>query len=252
MAHDSAYRSEGEAATDWVAASLSRYSAGTQTKALGAPMATGIVEFLSTAGKVVATTWRHGSRFLLSIACAGGAAAALLWLAAHFGMPKADGFWEEYGLILIIVAVVSAILAAFKYYAEQQNRPIVLIADEEQSLWHHAAQPDGKVFTQFLLRFHVTNMADGGLHLSKVRLNWPWIGRKRIVSSMVVTQHPNPKENVVSSYFAVRPHGRQQCSANMMVIGTVGGAGEAPTDESKHQRSGSYGAVAQSDISRLA
>jgi hypothetical protein len=125
----------------------------------------------------------------------------------------------------MIVAVVAAILSLFKYHAEQQNRLVVLNAHGQQSFWHHAPQADGALLTQFALRFHVTNMTDGLLHLSKdVRFNWPWIGRNRIFSSMVVTEHPDPKESIHSSDFAVGAHGRQHCSADLMVLGLVGGA----------------------------
>jgi hypothetical protein len=55
--------------------------------------------------------------------------------------------------MLTLVAVVFAVLAAFKNYAERRNTNIVLIADEEQSLWHHAQQADGAMMTQFGLRF---------------------------------------------------------------------------------------------------
>jgi hypothetical protein len=143
-------------------------------------MAVGFVELLSTAGKVIATTWSQGSRLLWSVAGACAAAALVLSLGAHFEMAKAAGLWTEYGLVLIVAAAVFAVLAAFKSYAERPK--IVLIADEQQSFWTHARQPEGTIYTQFALRFHVTNMNDGSLHLSKVRINWPWINRRRIVT----------------------------------------------------------------------
>src|SRR5262249_21453509 len=111
----------------------------------------GLVEIVSTAGKVIAATWRHGSRFLFSIAGCCGAAAMVVRLAAFFEMAKAKGLWEECGLILVVVAVVAAVLALFKYYAEQQNRLVVLIADGQQSSWHHAPQADGTLLTHFAL-----------------------------------------------------------------------------------------------------
>ena len=84
-------------------------------------------------------TWRHGSRFLLSIAGACAAAAIVLRLAASFEMAKAGGLWTDYGLMLMVAAAIFAVLAAFKNYAERQNTKIVLIADEQQSFWSHAA-----------------------------------------------------------------------------------------------------------------
>jgi hypothetical protein len=49
----------------------------------------GLVEIVSTASKVIAATWRHGSRLLLSIAGGCGAAAMVLRLAVYFDMAKA-------------------------------------------------------------------------------------------------------------------------------------------------------------------
>ena len=39
----------------------------------------------------------------------------------------------------MVAAAIFAVLAAFKNYAERQNTKIVLIADEQQSFWSHAA-----------------------------------------------------------------------------------------------------------------
>jgi hypothetical protein len=59
-------------------------------------------------------TWRHGSRFLLSIAGACAAAAIVLRLAASFEMAKAGGLWTDYGLMLMVAAAIFAVLVAFK------------------------------------------------------------------------------------------------------------------------------------------
>ena len=93
----------------------------------------------------------------------------VLRLGVYFDVTRARGLWEEYGLFLILLAAVAGISAGFKYYAERRNRLVFLIADDQQSFWHHALQADGTVMTQFTLRFHVTNMSDGLFHLSKVR-----------------------------------------------------------------------------------
>jgi hypothetical protein len=119
--------------------------------------------------------------------------------------------------------VVVAVFAAFKMRAERRNTGLVLIADEQQSFWHHAKQPDGSTITQFTLRFHATNMNDGPIHLSKVRLNWPWASRKRILTTTLATQHP--KQDLYGSDFAIPAHARRACSANIMALGTIGGVG---------------------------
>jgi hypothetical protein len=55
--------------------------------------------------------------------------------------------WTDYGLMLMVAAAIFAVLAAFKNFAERQNTKIVLIADEQQSFWSHAAQPYGTTIT---------------------------------------------------------------------------------------------------------
>jgi hypothetical protein len=116
---------------------------------------------ISSVGKIISAVWANGSRFLWSIAVASAAAAVVIRVGAYFEMPKAQPLWEEYGLILTLLAVVVAVFAAFKMRAERRNTGLALIADEQQSFWHHAKQPDGSTITPFTLRFHATNMNDG-------------------------------------------------------------------------------------------
>jgi hypothetical protein len=67
-------------------------------------------------------------------------------------------------------------------------------------------------------------MNDGGaIHLSNVRLNWPWVDRKRIVTAMLMTQHPT--QNAYSGDYGIQARKRRACSANILALGTVGGMG---------------------------
>jgi hypothetical protein len=164
-----------------------------------------VLEAISTSsvGKIIAAIWANGSRFLWSVAVASAAAAAVIRVGAYFEMPKAQPVWEEYGLILTLLAPVVAVFAAFKVRAERRNTGVALIADEQQSFWHHAKQQDGSTITQFTLRFHATNMNDGSIHLSKVRLNRPWVRSKRILTTTLMTQHP--KQDLYGSDLAIQP-----------------------------------------------
>jgi hypothetical protein len=183
----------------------------------------GLIELLSTGGKMIAATWRHGSRFLGSVALACAVAAGVLRVGAKFGIPNAQPWWNEYGLILMVMSAVVAVFAAFRLWAEKQNTGVFLIADEEQSLWHHAKQQDGSILTQFSLRFEVTNTNGHVLHLSKVRILWPWIGLSRILTARVATLDPLP--NNYSSAYSIPARSRRECSASVMAKGTIGGEG---------------------------
>ncbi len=178
---------------------------------------------VSLVGKIIAAVWANGSRFLWSIAVASAAAAAVIRVGAYFDTPKAQPVWEEYGLILTLLSVVVGVLAAFKIRAERRNTGLALIAEEQQSFWHHAKQQDGSTITQFALRFHATNMNDGSIHLSKLRLNRPWVKLSRILTTTLMTQHP--KQDVYGSDFAIQAHARRTCSASIMALGTIGGVG---------------------------
>jgi hypothetical protein len=71
-------------------------------------------------------TWRHGSRFLLSIAGACAAAAIVLRLAASFEMAKAGGLWTDYGLMLMVAAAIfcgSRSVQELRRAAKHENRP---------------------------------------------------------------------------------------------------------------------------------
>jgi hypothetical protein len=124
--------------------------------------------------------------------------------------------------LLLLGAVVVAVFAAFQTRAERLNTGLVLIADEQQSFWHHAKQPDGTVFTQLALRFHATNMnAEGSIHLSRAQIQRPWLSRERIAGVHLMTQHPTG--NAYSSEYGIQPRKRRACSAHIMVRGVVGG-----------------------------
>jgi hypothetical protein len=102
-----------------------------------------------------------------------------------------------------------------------------LIANEEHSFWYHAKQTDDSVITQLTLRFQATNMGDGSIQLSGIKLNWPWVRHKSILTRMVHTRHPT--ENVHSSKFPIRAHSLTEASANIMIKGAVGGIGKKST-----------------------
>jgi len=182
------------------------------------------ISFASSISKVIAAIWANGSRLLWSIAGASAAAAIVIRVGAYFEMPKAQPLWDEYGLILTLLAVVVAVFAAFKMRAERRNTGLALIADEQQSFWHHAKQPDGSTMTQFHLQFHATNTNErGSLHLSKVRLNRPWVSREQIHSSRLMTE--NPMQNNYSADYGIQARKRRACTADILALGTIGGVG---------------------------
>ena len=178
---------------------------------------------LTSIPKIISAIWANGSRFLLSVAVAGIAAAAVLWLGARYGAPKALAWWDEYGLLLVLVSAVAGVFAIFKFLAERQNTKLFLIADEAQSHWSHAKQPDGSILTQFSFQFHATNRGRHGLYLSKVRVLRPSFARRRIQSAMMATE--DPMNDVYATNQIIPAGARRGCHAHIMATGTVGGEG---------------------------
>lgn len=173
--------------------------------------------------KIISAVWANGSRFLWSVGVAGAAAAALLWVGAHYSVPKAQAWWDDYGLMLMVGSAVVAVFAVFKMQAERPKPDLFLIADEGQSLWHHAKHKDGSMLTHFSLRFQATNRASIDLNLSKVRILRPRIKRNQILPAHIATE--NPMNGTYSKDHVVPAKTRRGCIANLTVIGTVGGEG---------------------------
>jgi hypothetical protein len=178
---------------------------------------------LSSAGKVISAIWANGSRFLWSISVAAAAAAVVLWLGTQYEIPRAQPWWNEYGLLLIIGSVVVAVLAFFKGRAERPAEQMFLIPDEEQSLWHHAKQQDGSVQTQFSLKFLATNRGNQQLTWVKVQILRPRVSRKKVLMARIAVR--NPASDTYSRFTPMPPRSQRECHANLMIIGTIGGNG---------------------------
>ncbi|WP_316202865.1 MULTISPECIES: hypothetical protein [unclassified Bradyrhizobium] len=177
---------------------------------------------LSAIGKAVTTIWANGSRLLWSVAVAAVAAAGALRIAALAALPKAQEWSDDYGLALWLAACVIGVFAAFKTQAEHQTG-VFLIADEEQSSWHHAKQHDSSIITHFALRLQVANTTSKWLHPSKVRIKWPLISRSRVLTARISTH--DPMSNTYSAEFSIPPQAKRQCQVNILVKGVVGGQG---------------------------
>lgn len=177
---------------------------------------------LSSAGKIISAIWANGSRFLFSVAVAAAVAAGVLRLSAYYSVSGAQRWWDDYGLMLMLGAAIVAVFGVFKAWAERSNVQLFLMADEAQSLWHHAKQGDGSIHTQFSLRFHATNRAKQYLFLSKVSIVSPWIKRRKVYQAIVSTQGV---DGAYGQQTGIPPGARRACHAHLMVKGEVGGAG---------------------------
>jgi hypothetical protein len=109
--------------------------------------------------------------------------------------------------------------------AEWRNTGLVLITNDQQSFWSHAKQQDGSILTQFHLQFHATNTSERGLvYLSKVRLNRPWVSRDRILTSILMTEHPTHSTDSID--YGIPARRRGACTADILALDTIGGVGK--------------------------
>ena len=190
----------------------------------------GMVEAVSTAkaiGGAIASAWERGSLLLWGLATVCIALAGTLRLCAYWELQKAGALWAEYGLALILMSVGFFILAAFKTYGERAQPNLALIVDERQSFWGHAVQTDGRIITQFALRFQATNLGDTTIQLSGVKLNWPWVRYTAIIEKLLMTEHP--QGDGYGSRNPIMPHGLTDVSATIVINGAVGGVGKKGT-----------------------
>lgn len=169
----------------------------------------------------ISSAWARGSLFLAAVGTACLAASVALLVCARAGIEKAAVVWSDYGLGLILATLVLLILTIFKWLGERKPPSLSLTIDERNSFWARSKQQDGTITTQFTLRMFATNMGDSSVHFSAIKLKWPFVTRKSILTTAVMTRHPN--QNVFGSEFPVNPHSRTELSAIVIANRAVGG-----------------------------
>ena len=175
--------------------------------------------------------------------------ATLLWCLAVisfllFGLLAAGDRWHightsalfaSYGTILGLAFPVLVVLAGFKTYSERPKPQLSLVPKERDCFWGQSEQPNGKIYTQFSLKFQITNFSEGGVVLSDVRLRWPVVRHKHILAKLLVVKHP--KSNTYGSSFPILPHSLTQGSAEIFVdfaSGTIGRPRRVAVDLQDH------------------
>jgi hypothetical protein len=177
--------------------------------------------------KAIPAAWRHGGSKLLFAGAAACLAAFVVLYATRERVPLANEWWQSYSLGVLLAGVVFFVFACFKFFYERQESPkLILIADERDSSWDHAKQPNtGKFITHFSLRFDATNTQRKALKLSHAKLNRPWVWRRYVLDERVSTELPalNPPNNF--GPYAIPSGTHRQCVARLVVKGAVGGEG---------------------------
>jgi hypothetical protein len=154
--------------------------------ATGQPYPAGMPEpvtagFLKGLSELATALWSNGALLLWCLTTAGAAGLSVLSVLSLLHVEHAQTMLSSYGTETALAVVVLAVFAVFKAYTERAARPLVFIAQEQQSFWGETRQSTGQVTAQITLRFQVTNVADRNLKLSDVQLVRPWVRRSSII-----------------------------------------------------------------------
>jgi hypothetical protein len=124
----------------------------------------------------IGSFWSRSSLVLTCLSICDWAILLVLYLGKLYQLDGAAEMFSAYGLWLAITGVVLPIVAAFKWWSERPKPSLVLLPIDNQSFWQQFIQSDGRVTTQFALRFQATNVSDHTIKMSDISLRRPWFG----------------------------------------------------------------------------
>jgi hypothetical protein len=188
----------------------------------------GVGEFVDKTGDLILRLWERGQNFLWAVASAGAAVFLILLAGWWFGIGNGADLFEAYAFPALILAIVGGIFGVWRKLEDRPKPTVFLIAEVGQSFWAQSRQSDGRVTTQFCLRMQATNLTNGPIKLSGVRLIRPRIKRSDDeLARHVITQHP---ENDVYGFdFPIMPKAVSKASCVLIVDRPIGDLGTSIT-----------------------
>jgi hypothetical protein len=126
------------------------------------------------------------------------------------------------GLPVLLVFSISKTLE--ERAGAKRHQPISLIPDGQQCHWSQSKQTSGEMITAIALRFQVTNVSDGDVKLSAIRLSRPWVKQRRVLQALLAVRHHT--DNHHSFDFPVFAHQFTYVSAHVLISGAVGRPGK--------------------------
>ena len=127
---------------------------------------------------------------------------------------------------MLLAAPVLGVFAIFKTYSERTGRPLSLIANDQRNMWGRARQTSGVIITTISLDFQATNMSDGTVQISAVRLFWPWVSRRAILQTILLIESPDPRDNTYSHRNPILAHTLKNVSVHFSIDHAVGRPGK--------------------------
>ena len=171
-------------------------------------------------GNMVLRLWEHGQAFLWGCAAACVLVFAFLCGGWYYEFAAVAAVLSQYGVFVLIAAIVFVVLAIARTVEARPKKELFFVPNEEQSIWGHARQTTGQVYTNFNFRMAATNMSDSAVHLSKPVIVWPLRARwSEGVTAVLMTQ--NTTTFHASQEFAIGPHERTQVSGVIALKRTI-------------------------------
>ena len=175
-----------------------------------------MAELFERLANILLRLWQQGETFLWSIAATCAAIFAILCVGWVLNIGSAPTTFESYRLVLFVAAVAFGILAIFRTGEGRPPRTVHLIADDNQSFWGQSRQKDGRVTTQFCFRMQPTNLTDGPIVLSTLRLLKPRVRRTDDeLARHVLTRHPCA--NIYGSENLIMPQAISRASCDIIL-----------------------------------
>jgi hypothetical protein len=133
---------------------------------------------------------------------------------AYWQLGDTPALLAAYGTTLVLAFVVLSVFAAFKTYSERPPPTLSLLPQEGQSFCGQSRQPDGRITTQLGLRFQATNLTDGAIMLSAIKLRRPFVRRRAVLAKIHNIKRP------------IEPHSLTYGSATIIINHPVGRVGK--------------------------
>jgi hypothetical protein len=180
--------------------------------------------FFKTVGEAVGALWERGAILLWCLATLCAALFIALVFGAHWALGDTPALLVSYGTGLALSTIALVVFAGFKTYAELSSRPLVLIANEQQSMWSQPTQPSGETFTHMSLQFQATNLSDSAIKISGVSLRWPWVQKRHVLQSRIMVRHPT--QEIYGSEYPIAAHSLTYGQAVIVITRAVGTKGK--------------------------
>jgi hypothetical protein len=179
---------------------------------------------LKIIGDAITSFWGRSAILLWCLATLSLLSLIALAVGAHFQFGDAPALYAAHGTILALAALALFVFAAFKTYSERPQPILSLIPNEQQSFWGQSLQQNGQTTTSFCLRFQATNLSNGKIMLSALKLCRPFVRRRHILAKHLLVKHPH--HNTYSFTNPIDPHSLTYASGDIIVDHPVGRAGQ--------------------------